>query len=69
VGGVGVVEPRCQLGLAHEALQHGVISPQALVQDLDHRLATEQRLLTSIDSAEAAFIDALAEYKLAERSS
>ena len=68
VRGIGVVEPRRELGLTHEPLQHDVVAAQPLVQHLDDRLAAEQRLLAAIHRAEAAFANALAKDELAERS-
>jgi hypothetical protein len=63
-----VVEPRRKLGLAHEALQHHFVAAQPLMQDLDHRLAPEQRLLAAVHGAKVALVDdALAEHELAER--
>ena len=64
---VRMIEPRRQLRLAHEALEHDLVVAQPLVQDLDDRLATEQRLLAAIDRAEPALADPLAEHELAER--
>jgi hypothetical protein len=69
VRGVRMIEPRGELGLAHEALEDHVVAAQPLVEDLDHGLAAQQGLLAAIDGAESAFVDALTKDELANHPS
>jgi hypothetical protein len=67
VRGVGMIEPRRQLRLAHEPLHDHVVVAQAAMEHLDDRLAAEQRLLAAVHRAESAAADPLAEHELADR--
>jgi hypothetical protein len=66
VGGVRVVQPRRELGLAHEALQHDVVPAQPLVQHLDDGLATQERLLTAIDRTKTTGVDSFAKNEFSD---
>jgi hypothetical protein len=68
VGGVGVVEPRRELGLAQEALHDDVAPAQLGVQDLDDRFSSKQWLLAAIHGSETAFADPLAKHELSNLS-
>jgi len=60
VGGIGVIEPRCELGLAQEALHVGVASAQLPVEDLDDCFTAQRWLFAAIHRAEPAFVEQLA---------
>jgi len=61
-----MIEPRRQLGLAHETLQQDVVAAQSLVEHLHHGLAAEQGLLAAIHRTEAAFVDPFSKNELAD---
>src|SRR6185503_2642538 len=69
VRGVWMIEPRRDLGLAHEAPHDRLAVAQPLVEDLDDRWTTERLLLAAIHRAVAAFADPLADDEVADGTS
>src|SRR4051812_4188599 len=68
VGRVRMIEPRGEPRFAQEALHDDVAAAQLAVQDLDDRLAPEQRLLAAVDRPETALANPLAKDELANFS-
>jgi hypothetical protein len=63
-----MIEPRRELGLAHETPQDDVVAAQSLVKHLDDGFAAQQRLVAAIHRTESTFADSLAKDEVANHS-